>query len=96
MTHVLILSGLSRHQGSLRLNLPRVPGPVLGATCWSFNGPEPGGPELTIRKREKEADIPWVTRKANRALFLGLALLHAGTGRPFEWVKAQGAFSKGS
>ena len=24
--------------------------------CWSFNGPEPGGLELTIRKREKEAD----------------------------------------
>ena len=24
--------------------------------CWSFNGPEPGGLELTMRKREKEAD----------------------------------------
>lgn len=40
------------------------------ANCWSFNGPEPGGPES---KREKEADIPWFTRKANRALCLGLA-----------------------
>ena len=41
--------------------------------CWSFNGPEPGGSES---KREKEADIPWFTWKANRVLFLGLALLH--------------------
>ena len=24
--------------------------------CWSFNGPEPGGPES---KSEKEADVPW-------------------------------------
>ena len=47
-------------------------------SCWSFNGPEPGGPES---KREKGADIPWFTRKANRVLFLGLALPHVGTGR---------------
>ena len=26
------------------------------ALCWSLNGPEPGGPESTIIKREKEAD----------------------------------------
>ena len=44
--------------------------------CWSFNGPEPGGPES---KRQKEADIPWFTWKANRVLFLGLELLHVGT-----------------
>ena len=31
--------------------------------CSSFNGPEPGSPES---KREKEADIPWFTQKANR------------------------------
>ena len=49
--------------------------------CWSFNGPEPGGSES---KREKEADTPWFTRKANRALFSGLALLHVGTGRLLE------------
>ena len=61
--------------------------------CWSFNGPEPGGPES---KGEKEADVPWFTRKANRALFLGLALLQVGTGRPLEWVKVQCAFSRGS
>ena len=61
--------------------------------CWSFNGPEPPGSES---KREKEADIPWFTRKASRALFLGLALLHVGTGRPLEWVKAQRAFSRGA
>ena len=47
-------------------------------------------------KREDEADIPWFRRKANRVLFLGLALLHVGTGRPLEWVKAQCAFSRGS
>ena len=47
-------------------------------------------------KREDEADVPWFRRKANRALFLGLALLHVGTGRPLEWVKAQCAFSRGS
>ena len=49
--------------------------------CWSFNGPEPGGPES---KREKEADTPWFTRKANRGLSLGLALRHVGTKRPLE------------
>ena len=62
-------------------------------TCWSFNGLEPGGSES---EREKEADIPWFTRKAHRVLFLGLALLHVGTRRPLEWVKAQCAFSRGS
>ena len=61
--------------------------------CWSFNGPEPGGSES---KREKEAGIPWFTRKANGALFLGLTLLHVGTRRPLEWVKAQCAFLRGS
>ena len=59
----------------------------------TFNGPEPGGPES---KREKEADIPWFKRKAHRVLFLGLLLLHGGTRRPLEWVKAQCAFSRGS
>ena len=62
-------------------------------TGWSFNGLEPGGPES---KREKEAAIPWFRRKANRALFLGIELLHLGTSRPLEWVKVQGAFSRGS
>ena len=62
-------------------------------TYWSFNGPEPGGSEC---KREKEADIPWFTGKANRVLFLGLELLHGGTRHPLEWVKAQWAFVRGS
>ena len=62
-------------------------------SCWSFNGLERGGSES---KREKEADIPWFMRKANRALFLGLTLLHVGTRRPLEWVKAQWTFSRGS
>ena len=61
--------------------------------CWSFSGPEPGGPES---KREKEADIPCFTRKANRVLFLGLVLLHVGTRRPLKWVKAQCTFSRGA
>ena len=26
------------------------------ATCWSFNGLEPGGPEPTIRKEERERE----------------------------------------
>ena len=67
-------------------------------SCWSFNGLEPGGPEPTIRKeeREREADIPWFMWRANKALFLELALPHVGTGRPLEWVKAQGTFSRGS
>ena len=60
--------------------------------CWSFNGPEPSGSES---KREKEADIPWFTRKANRALFLGIALPHGGTGRSLEWVKAQAPSREG-
>ena len=68
-------------------------GQKSGRECWSFNGPEPGGPES---KRGKEADIPWFTQKANRVLFLGLALLHVGTGCPLEWVKVQCAFSGGS
>ena len=59
----------------------------------AFNGPEPGGPES---KREEEADISWSTRKATRVLFLGLALLHVGTRRPLEWVKAQCAFLRGA
>ena len=61
--------------------------------CWSFNGPEHGGMES---KREKEADTPWLTRKANRVLFSGLMLLHVGIRRPLEWVKAQCAFLRGS
>ena len=61
--------------------------------CWSFNGLEPGGLES---EREKEADVPWFTRKANRALFLELSLPHVGTRRPLKWVKAQCAFWRGS
>ena len=81
--------GMTTHSSILALRIPRGAwrATAHGVTnCWSFNGPEPGGPES---KREKEADIPWFTRKANRALFLGLALLQVGTGRPLEWVKAQ-------
>ena len=42
---------------------------------------------LVVRRvREKEADVPWFLRKANRALLQGLTLLHVGTGRPLEWA----------
>ena len=88
--------GMTTHSSILDLRIPRGAwrATAHGVTkCWSFNGPEPGGPES---KREKEADIPWFTRKANRVPFLGLVLLHVGTRRPLEWVKAQCAFSRGS
>ena len=77
--------------------LIQVDAPILVILyCWSFNGPEPGGLESTIREREKEADIPCFTRKAKRALFLGLALLPIGTRHSLEWVKAQCTFWRGS
>ena len=40
----------------------------------SFNGPEPGGPESTIRKweREKEASISWFMQRTNKTLEQGL------------------------
>jgi len=51
----------------------------------SFNGLEPGGPESAIRKREREADIPWFTQKTNKVLDTGLVSL----------TKAPGALSRG-
>ena len=51
------------------------------AVLRSFNGPEPGGPESTIRsKGEKEADIPWFLQKANKAPGTGLALFTRASG----------------
>ena len=39
----------------------------------SFSGPEPSGLELAKEsKREKEADIPWVTQRTTKALGEGL------------------------
>ena len=39
--------------------------PYMFIFCWSFNGPEPGDPESTMRReRRKEANIPWVTQLA--------------------------------
>ena len=37
----------------------------------SFNGPEPGGPELT-NKKVKERERGWFTQKANKAPARGL------------------------
>ena len=37
-------------------------------------------------KRQKEADIPWFPQKTNKALDIGLALLHVGTGCPLKGV----------
>ena len=39
-----------------------------------------------VKEREKEADILWFTQKTNKALAMGLALLHIGTGRPLARV----------
>ena len=36
---------------------------VVFNLCWSFIGLEPGGLELTMRRR-KETNIPWVTQPA--------------------------------
>jgi len=46
----------------------------------SFNGPEPGGLESMISKGEKEADIPWFTKKASKAPGTGLALFTEASG----------------
>ncbi|XP_069438102.1 killer cell lectin-like receptor subfamily G member 1 [Ovis canadensis] len=55
LTHVLVLTDLNRSRVTPS-KMPRVPGPCSGATCWgSFNGPEPAGLELMIRKQEKKA-----------------------------------------
>ena len=35
-----------------------------------------------VKEREKEADSPWFMQKTNKALDMGLALLHIGTGHP--------------
>ena len=49
-----------------------------------------------VKEREKEADIPWFMQKTNKALDTELALLHIGTRRPLDGLKAQSAFSRGS
>ena len=46
--------------------------------CWSFNGPEPGGPESTMKSKRKRLISPGLCRKP-RVLFLGLTLLRVGT-----------------
>ena len=74
-THVLVLTGLNRPWGHCIQICLRVPSSCSGHRLLrSFNGLEPGGLESTIRKkrREKEADIPWFTQKANKAPAQGL------------------------
>ena len=39
---------------------------------WSFNGPEPGGPESTVRKWENETNILWFMQRTNKTLEQGL------------------------
>ena len=48
----------------------------------SFNGPESGGPELTVRKQriQKEADIPWFIQKTNKVPDMRLALFMKASG----------------
>ena len=41
-----------------------------------------GVDDKKVKEKEKEADIPWFTQKTNKALDMGLALLHIGTRRP--------------
>ena len=55
-----------------------------------------GVDDKKVKERgEKEGDIPWFTQETNKALDTELALLHIGTRRPLEGVKAQCAFSRG-
>ena len=57
-----------------------------GHVLRSFNGPEPGGLESTDKQvKEREADIPWFTQKANKAPDMGLA----------QFTEASGALSMG-
>ena len=61
--------------------------------CWSFNWTGTwwsGVDDKKVRERKR------FMRKAKKALFLELTLLHIGTGRPLEWVKAQCTFLRGS
>ena len=52
---------------------------VLG----SFNGPEPGVDDKKVKERKKEANIPWVTQKTNKALDRACTA-HVSTGRPLK------------
>ena len=54
---------------------------LLGTCCLRAIGSLMDRNLVVWRVREKEADIPWFTWKANRVLFLGLALLHVDTVR---------------
>ena len=82
LTHVLVLSDLNKSRPQLVPNhsnqdamytrsLFRAP---LVAVLWWTSGPldGPGGPELTIRKWEKEANIPWFMQRTNKTLEQGL------------------------
>ena len=55
-----------------------------------------GVDDKKVKEREKETDILWFTQETNKALDTELALLHVGTRRPLEGVKAQCPFSRGS
>ena len=52
-----------------------------------------GVDDKKVKEREKEADIPWFTQKANKAFDIRLALLHVGTRHPLEGLRAQCTFS---
>ena len=89
-THVLVLTGLNRPWGhSVQESAYVHQVPVLGATCW--------GPlmdrNLVVRswqqegKGQKEADIPWLMQKANKAPDTGLALFTEASGAlSMEWT----------
>ena len=63
----------------------------------SFNGPEPGGPESTIRKERRERGwYSLVYTESQESPWHGACSVHGGLRRPFDGVKAQSAFSRGS
>ena len=64
----------------------------------SFNGPEPGGLESTIRKwkkeRKKEANIPWITQKTNKALGQSLFCSHRHRAPSQEVLRGLGSLGR--
>ena len=70
-----------------------------GKLLWSFNGPEPGGPESMIRKEKRERKrliFLGLCRKPIKPFDTGLASLMKASGALSRGVKAQYTFSRGS
>ena len=70
-----------------------------GKLLWSFNGPEPDGPESMIRKEKRERKrliFLGLCRKPIQPFDTGLASLTKAPDTLSSRVKAQCAFSRGS